>query len=132
MPGTNESVNLSFMVTGGNPDWPYDVFATGYINGSIANSVWSWMGQAYPCQTNVINGLTNGMVYLLLGTPLSYDGDGFTVAYETLILHINPNDPDLAGDGIANGFKYLAGIPFTTPVSVPSLNSISVPCCPIQ
>jgi hypothetical protein len=132
MPGTNESVNLSFMVTGGNPDWPYDVFATGYINGSIANSVWSWMGQAYPCQTNVINGLTNGMVYLLLGTPLSYDGDGFTVAYETLILHINPNDPDLAGDGIANGFKYLAGIPFTTPVSLPSLNSISVPCCPIQ
>jgi hypothetical protein len=131
MPGTNKSVNLSFMVTGGNPDWPYDIFATGCLNNPITNSVWSWMGQAYPCQTNVINGLTNGMAYFLLGTPLSYDGDGFTVAYETLILHINPNDPDLAGDGIANGFKYLAGMPFTTPVSVPSLSSVSIPVCPV-
>ncbi len=130
-PGTNNSVNLGFMVAGGNPDWPYDVFATGYINGSISNSTWSWMGQTYPCQTNVNNGLTNSMVYLLLGTPFSYDGDGFTAAYEKLILHINPNNPDVAGDGIANGFKYLAGIPFTTQVGVPSLNSANVPCCPI-
>ncbi|MGA2751068.1 MAG: LamG-like jellyroll fold domain-containing protein [Verrucomicrobiota bacterium] len=130
-PGTNGSVNLSFMVIGGNPDWPYDVFATTYFFKPISNSVWSWMGQAYPCETNVIYGLTNRAVYLLLGTPLSYDGDGFTVAFDNLILHINPYNPDAAGDGIANGFKLLAGLPLTTPVTAPSLNSISVPCCPI-
>jgi hypothetical protein len=79
----------------------------------------------------VIYGLTNRAVYLLLGTPLSYDGDGFTVAFDNLILHINPYNPDAAGDGIANGFKLLAGLPLTTPVTAPSLNSISVPCCPI-
>jgi hypothetical protein len=131
-PGTNNSYNLGFMVAGGNGDWPYDVFATAYLNGSVQNSIWTWMGQAYPCQTNVINGLTNQMVYLLLGTPTSYDGDGFTVAYDNLILHIDPNNPDLAGDGIANGFKYLAGIPLTTPVAIPSLNGVSIPTCPIQ
>jgi hypothetical protein len=129
--GPTNSYNLGFMVEGGNPDWPYDVFATGYLNGSIQNSTWTWMGQAYPCQTNVINGLTNSMVYLLLGTPLSYDGDGFTVAYENLILHINPNDPDEAGDGIANDYKYLAGIPFTTAIGVPTLSGVSIPTCPI-
>jgi hypothetical protein len=129
-PGTNNSVNLTFMVGGGNPDWPYDVFATG--NCLISNSVWAWEGQAYPCQTNVLLGLTNRAVYLLLGTPLSYDGDGFTVAYESLILHINPNDPDLAGDGIANGFKYLAGLSLTNPVSFPSLNGVTIPTCPVQ
>jgi hypothetical protein len=131
-PGTNGSVNLRFMVVGGNPDLPYDVFATGALAMPITNSVWSWLGQAYPCETNVIYGLTNQAVYLLLGTPLSYDGDGFTVAFDNLILHIDPYNPDVAGDGIANGFKMLAGLPLTNEVSVPSLNSATCPVCPIQ
>jgi hypothetical protein len=130
-PGTNNSLNMSFMVEGGTAGLPYDVFATTYLFDPIKNSTWSWMGQAYPCETNVIYGLTNRAVYLLLGTPLSYDGDGFTVAYDNLILHINPYNPDIAGDGIANGFKFLAGLPMTTPVSIPSLNSATCPVCPV-
>jgi hypothetical protein len=131
-PGTNGSVNMSFMVIGGNPDLPYDVFGIGILPKPLTNGNWTWLGQAYPCETNVIYGLTNRDVYLILGTPLSFDGDGFTVAFDTLLLHINPYDPDVGGDGIANGFKLLAGLPLTTPVTAPSLNSVSVPCCPIQ
>jgi hypothetical protein len=130
-PGTNGSLNLYFMVVGGSPDLSYDVFATGALAMPITNSLWSWLGQAYPCETNVIYGLTNQAAYLLLGTPLSYDGDGFTVAYDNLILHINPYDPDVGGDGIANGFKLLAGLSLTNAVSIPSLTSVNVPCCPI-
>ena len=131
LPGSNGSVNLSFMVAGGNPDLPYDVFATTALTQPISNGVWSWLGQAYPCQTNVIDGLTNQTVFMILGTPLSYDGDGFTVAFDNLILHISPYNPDVAGDGIANGFKLLAGLSLTTPVSPPSLNSVNIPCCPV-
>ena len=129
-PGTNGSVNLSFMAVGGDPALPYDVFATTALTQPISNGVWSWLGQVYPCQTNLIDGFTNRAVYLILGTPLSYDGDGFTVAFDNLILHISPYNPDVAGDGIANGFKMLAGLPLTTPVSLPTLTSVTVPCCP--
>ncbi len=92
----------------------------------------SWLGQVYPCQTNLIDGFTNRAVYLILvKTPLSYDGDGFTVAFDNLILHISPeHNRRLAGDGIAHGFKMLAGLPLTTPVSLPTLTSVTVPCCP--
>lgn len=131
-PGTNNSVNMSFMVTGGSPDLPYDVFATTYLTLPLTNGVWTWLGQAYPCQTNTIYGLTNRAVYLLLGTPLSYDGDGFTVAFDNLILHINPTNPAVAGDGIANGFKFLSGIPLTTVVKTPTLTGVTVPCCPTE
>jgi hypothetical protein len=79
----------------------------------------------------MIYGLTNRDVFLNLGTPFSYDGDGLTAAFDSLVLHINPYNPDAGGDGIANGFKLLAGLPLTTAVGVPSLNSANVPCCPV-
>jgi hypothetical protein len=89
------------------------------------------MGQGYQCVTYTIPGLTNSPVFLLLGTPQDSDGDGITDAYDNLILHISPYDPDVAGDGIGNGFKLLAGLSLTTPVAVPSLTSITIPCCPV-
>lgn len=128
-PWTNNSLAMSFMVIGGNPSLPYDVFGTTYLTQPISNGVWTWLGQAYPCQTNTVYGLTNRAVYLLLGTPLSYDGDGFTVAFDNLILHISPTNPAVAGDGIANGFKFLSGMSLTTPVNQPSLNNVQS-CCP--
>jgi hypothetical protein len=129
--GTNNSINMSFMVIGGDPDLPYDVFATTYLRKPLTNGIWAWMGQAYPCQTNVINGLTNGAVYLILGTPQDSDGDGLTDAFELLITHTNPYSPDSAGDGIADGWKLLDGMPITSTIGIPSLNSVTAPCCPI-
>jgi hypothetical protein len=129
-PGTNGAVNLGFMVIGGNPDLPYDVFATTYLQKPTTNSIWSWMGQAYPCETNMIYGLTNRAVYLILGTPKDSDGDGLTDAFELLVTHTDPDDPSAAGDGIADGFKLLAGLSLTSPVTAPTLTGVSVPTCP--
>jgi hypothetical protein len=135
-PGTNNSFNLGFTVAGGNPDLPYDVFGTAYLTSPLTNSAWTWLGQAYPCQTNVIVGLTNKAVYLLLGTPLDSAHNGLTDAFQLLVLHINPynsinydggmpvawcvlqglnsSDPNLANedpdqDGLSNLQEYLYG-----------------------
>jgi len=129
-PGTNGAINLSFMVTGGNADLPYDVFATTALVEPRVDTVWSWMGQAYPCETNVIYGLTNRAVYLLLGTPQDSDGDGLTDAFEFLITHTDPDNPSSSGDGIADGFKILAGLSLTSEVAVPSLAATNCPVCP--
>lgn len=131
VPSTNGTMAMSFMVTGGSSDLPYDVFGIGILPKPLTNGNWTWLGQAYPCETNIIYGLTNRTVFLVLGTPTSFDGDGLTAAFDSLVLHINPTDPDVGGDGIANGFKLLAGLPLNTPVSAPTLNSVTAPCCPV-
>jgi hypothetical protein len=122
---------MSFMIKGGSPDLPYDVFGTALLTEPISNGNWTWLGQAYPCVTNVIYGLTNSSVYLVLGTPTSFDGDGLTAAFDSLVLHISQTDPDAGGDGIANGFKVLAGLPLSTPVTAPTLTGVACPACPI-
>jgi hypothetical protein len=129
--GSNGSVNLDFTIAGGYGGYPYDVFATCAVTTPLTNGIWTWMGQGYQCVTYNMSGLTNSGVFLILGTPQDSDGDGTTDAYDNLILHISPYDPDVAGDGIGNGFKLLAGLSLTSPVPVPSLNSIAVPTCPV-
>ena len=132
VPSTNGTMAMSFMVTGGSSDLPYDVFGIGILPKPLTNGNWTWLGQAYPCETNIIYGLTNRDVFLVLGTPTSFDGDGLTAAFDSLVLHIDPTDPDVGGDGIANGFKLMAGLPLTTAVGIPTLNSVTAPCCPTQ
>lgn len=131
-PGTNHSVNLRFMVSGGDPTLPYDVFATTALLKPITSNVWSWLGQAYPCETNVIYGLTNRAVYLKLGCPIDSDGDGLTDAWELLMTHTDPNNPNMAGDGISDGWKFLAGLPISSQVSPPTLNPTNCAICPVQ
>jgi len=118
-PGTNGTVNLSFMVTGGNPGWPYDVFATAALANPKTNSTWVWMGQAYPCVTNTINGFTNRAAFLILGTPQSTGNTGLTDAYELLVLHVNPYTTDSMDDGLPDAWCVLNGLN----VSGPSLGS---------
>jgi hypothetical protein len=45
-----------------------------------------------------------------LGTPQDSDGDGLTDAYELLISHTDPNNPDTDGDGIPDGWSVLLGV----------------------
>jgi hypothetical protein len=68
------------------------------------------MGQGYQCCTYTIPGLTNGAVYLLLGTHLDSDADGLTDAYERLVSHTNPYVADTSGDGMLDGWKALWGM----------------------
>jgi hypothetical protein len=107
--GTN-GVNLTFTIAGGSNGLPYDVFATAALTQPLTNGVWTWMGQGYQCCTYTIPGLTNGAVFLLLGTPLDSDGDGLTDAYERLVSHTNPYVADSSGDGMLDGWKVLWGM----------------------
>ena len=104
VPGSN---NMSFMVEGGNPSWPYDVFAIGSLPNPKTNGTWTRMGQAYPCYTNVIYGFTNQTIYLMLGTPQDTDGDGLTDAYKLLVSHSSLTQFDTLGDGIPDAWKVL-------------------------
>ena len=106
--GTN-GVNLTFTIAGGSNGLPYDVFATPALTQPITNGIWTWMGQGYQCCTYTIPGLTNGAVFLLLGTPLDSDGDGLTDAYERLVSHTNPYVADTSGDGMLDGWKVVVG-----------------------
>jgi hypothetical protein len=107
--GTN-GVNLTFTIAGGSNGLPYDVFATPALTQPITNGIWTWMGQGYQCCTYTIPGLTNGAVFLLLGTPLDSDADGLTDAYERLVSHTNPYVADTSGDGMLDGWKALWGM----------------------
>ena len=107
---TNGVVNLTFAIAGGSNGLPYDVFATPALTQPITNGIWTWMGQGYQCVTYTIPGLTNSVVFLLLGTPLDSDGDGLTDAYERLVSHTNPYVADTSGDGMLDGWKALWGM----------------------
>jgi hypothetical protein len=121
----------TFKISGGAPGYGYDVFCTANLANPLSNSVWTWLGQGTNGGIYSITNQPNTPSFYILGTPQDSDGDGITDAYDNLILHISPYNPDVVGDGICNGFKLLAGLPLTTPVSLPSLNSVNVPCCPI-
>ena len=132
---SNGGINLSFEIMGGTNGWPYDVFATPALAKPLTNGIWSWLGQGYPSVTYTIQGLTNGAVFLVLGTPQDSEDSGLTDAYQRLVSKTNPtdpwtsagipvawcvlgslnaNDPNLAGedpdyDGLSNLQEYLYG-----------------------
>ena len=107
---TTNGVNLTFTIMGGSNGLAYDVFATPALTQPLTNGIWTWMGQGYQCVTYSIPGLTNSTVFLLLGTPQDSDSDGLTDAYELLVSHTNPNNPDTSGDGMLDGWKVLWGM----------------------
>jgi hypothetical protein len=125
----NGTMNASFTIQGGADNVRYDVFANS-IFGFGTNSVpWAWMGQGNHCNTYMLTNLPNTSVFIMLGTPLDSDGDGLTDAYERLVSHTDPNNPDTAGDGIADSDKVLMGVNPLTPISaIPS--SLNIQTCP--
>ncbi len=106
---TNPLYTVSFTVGGGEPDTPYDVFATGGFLPPTNNTAWTWLGQAYKCVTNTIT-FTEPDVYLELGTPLDSDGDGLTDAYEHLVSKTNPTNASSGGSGFPDGWVVLQGL----------------------
>ncbi len=118
---TNGAVNLTFTIAGGSNGVAYDVFATPALTQPLTNGIWTWMGQGYQCVNYSIEGLTNGAVFLLLGTPQDTDQDGLTDAYELLVSHTNPTNSDTSGDGMLDGWKVLWGMnPLTNNSALPS------------
>jgi len=107
-------VDLTFSMVGGSNYLMYDVFATTALQNPITNSTWAWMGQGHTCSNYTIFNLGPGPVFLIAGTPQDSDSDGLTDAYESLVSHTDPQNPDTTGVGMLDGWQiaYLGGIGF--------------------
>jgi hypothetical protein len=112
---TNGAVNLTFTIAGGSNGYAYDVFATPAPTKPLTNGIWTWMGQGYQCVTYSILGLTNGAVFLLLGTPQDPYDKGLTIAYEMLVSHTDPGLVDSLPDGLPDAWKVIENLSTTDP-----------------
>jgi hypothetical protein len=127
--GTNTTMNLMFTIEGGSNGVPYDVFANSVLGFGTNSLPWAWMGQGYQCNVYMLTNLPPTACLLILGTPQDSDGDGLTDAYENLVSHTDPHNPDTDGDGISDADEILNGTdPRTANSAFPS--SISVETCP--
>jgi hypothetical protein len=106
---TTNGVNVTFGIAGGLDGAAYDVFANAALGPSDPNYQWAWMGQGYHCNIYLITNLPPTSAFLILGTPQDSDLDGLTDAYERLISHTDPNNPDTDGDGVSDAIEVLQG-----------------------
>lgn len=116
---SNDTTVISFTIEGGQDGYMYDVFATGALESPIANASWYWMGQGGHF-TNYSLSITSQDAFLMLGTPLDTDSDGLTDAYERLISHTDPNNPNSNLDGLLDGWEVLLGLN-------PTINNLTSP-----
>ncbi|HXI69557.1 MAG TPA: LamG-like jellyroll fold domain-containing protein [Verrucomicrobiae bacterium] len=104
------TMNVTFTIAGGDDGYFYDVFATSALHSPLGTALWAWQGQGQHCQIYSLTNMPNTAVFLILGTPLDSDGDGLTDAYESLVRHTDPNNPDTDGDGLLDGWEVLLGL----------------------
>lgn len=116
---SNGTTAISFTIEGGSDGAMYDVFATGALESPLSDAVWYWEGQGGHF-TNYTIAITSPNAFLILGTPADSDSDGLTDAYELLVSHSNPNNPDTDGSGISDGWQVLLGLD-------PTINQVAQP-----
>jgi hypothetical protein len=104
---STNSVNATFTIAGGTSGWLYDVFANASITPASTNYNWVWMGQGPSCTIYSITNFPVGTAFLILGQPIDTDQDGLTDAYEKLVSHTDPNNPDTDGDGMLDGWEVM-------------------------
>lgn len=110
MAQSSGQVSLTFSIAGGSTGLAYDVFATTALANPPGAASWTWMGQGYSDVTYSIPHLSQGPVYLLLGTPLDSDGDGLTDAYELLVSHSDPDVTNSIDSSMSDGWAVLWNI----------------------
>jgi len=104
----NQTVNVTFTITGGSNNVPYDVFATGTLLYPITNSAWVWLGQGYHCSTYSFAVQSNSAAFFILGTPQDSNGDSLTDAYQLLVSKTNPDTTST--DGLPNAWIAINGL----------------------
>jgi len=106
---SNGAENVTFTIDGGQPGYPYDVFAIGALpSASIGNGQWYWMGQGYASNTYTVPIIGSADAFLILGTPQDSDGADLTDAYQALVTHTAGNTNSV--DGILTGWEALLGL----------------------
>jgi hypothetical protein len=127
----NGIMKITFAIEGGSNGIPYDVFANSVLSFGPNGVPWAWEGQGTQCNVYslTITNTPNLSCFIILGTPQDSDYDGLTDAYKELVSHIDPNNPDPAGDGIADSDKVLMSInPLTVVPAFPA--SLNIQTCP--
>ena len=113
----------------------YDLFSTTNLSPLVAGlnlTNWLWLVRTTSGQTNLtVTSLTSVEGYFQLGTMLDSDADGLTDAYEKLVSHTDPYNPDTDGDGISDFDELWLGTSPLVGGSPPSLASITIPKCPV-
>jgi hypothetical protein len=104
------TVNVTFAIEGGQDGYFYDVFAGNALTSPMGAGNWAWQGQGQHCLVYSLTNMPQGTIFLMLGTPYDPDNDGLTSAYENLVSHTDPNNPDTDGDGIPDGWEVLLGM----------------------
>jgi len=104
----------AFVIHTPEPSAAYDLFATTNLSTAVPGlnlTNWAWLERLGPGQTNfVVSGLLSTECYFILGTMLDSDTDGLTDAYENLVSHTLPMNPDTDGDGLSDGWEVFNGM----------------------
>jgi hypothetical protein len=129
---TNGTITLSFTIAGGADGALYDVFANALLGPTnVMAYQWAWMGQGYHCVNYSIANLPPISAYLILGQPIDSDHDGLTDAYEALVSHTSPTNPDTDGDGISDADEVLFHTDPLNPTPAIPAGALPIPTCPL-
>jgi hypothetical protein len=109
--------SASLSITNAESGGIYDVFATTNLTlmpaaPELNLTNWVWVLRTDAGQTNdiVVTNLWPDAGFFRLGTMLDSDGDGLTDAYELLVSHTDPDNPDTDGDGLSDGWEVEHGM----------------------
>ena len=128
---TNSTANLVINMQWDETNGIFDLFATTNLTTNVTGlnlTNWVWLLRTTSWQTNLT--VTNDWPeegYFRLGTLLDSDSDGLTDAYENLVSHTNPNNPDTDGDGWSDSQEHENGTDPTQPADQPLRIRISRP-----
>ena len=113
---TNTTVSLTIHPPWNVPDGVYDLFYTTNLAPPIT---WTRVLRCAPGQTDLtMPSLTGPQGFFMLGLTNDADGDGLTDAYEKLVSHTDPNNPDTDDDGISDSQELADGTDPNNPNSV--------------
>jgi hypothetical protein len=97
---TSNGMSVMFTIEGGEPGYPYDVFANSVLHTRTNGIPWAWEGQGYQCNRYMLTNMPNMDCFIILGTPWASNPSGLTDAYELLVLQISPTGPQFDSYGV--------------------------------